>query len=38
MILETALVQEGIFRATDGSLVDGERVLRIGPKDIRNKA
>ena len=33
-VLETAETETGIFRAADGSLVDGERILRIGPKDF----
>ncbi|KAK0723841.1 hypothetical protein B0T21DRAFT_44219 [Apiosordaria backusii] len=37
MILEAAQIEEGIFRAPDGSLVDGERILRIGLKDFGNR-
>lgn len=36
-ILEAAQTLEGIFRAEDGSLVNGERILRIGLKDFGNK-
>ncbi|KAK3359159.1 hypothetical protein B0T25DRAFT_532120 [Lasiosphaeria hispida] len=37
IILETAQVEEGIFRAADGSLVNGERILQIGLKDFGNR-
>jgi len=37
IILETARVEEGIFRAADGSLVNGERILQIGLKDFGNR-
>jgi len=33
-VLEVAETETGIFRAVDGSLVDGERILRIGLKDF----
>jgi len=33
-VLEAAETETGIFRAVDGSLVDGERILRIGLKDF----
>ncbi|KAK0703134.1 hypothetical protein B0T26DRAFT_791832 [Lasiosphaeria miniovina] len=32
--LEAAKTETGIFRAADGSVVDGERILRIGLKDF----
>jgi hypothetical protein len=34
LAVEAAETESGIFRATDGSLVDGERILRIGLKDF----
>lgn len=33
-VLKAAETETGLFRAADGSLVDGERVLRIGLKDF----
>jgi hypothetical protein len=33
-VLEAAETETGIFRVVDGSLVDGERILRIGLKDF----
>jgi hypothetical protein len=33
-VLAVAETETGIFRAADGSLVDGERILRIGLKDF----
>ncbi|KAL2194452.1 hypothetical protein P885DRAFT_24840, partial [Corynascus similis CBS 632.67] len=34
VVLEAAETETGIFRAVDGSLVNGERILRIGLKDF----
>ncbi|KAK4243182.1 hypothetical protein C7999DRAFT_18435, partial [Corynascus novoguineensis] len=34
VVLEAAKTETGIFRAVDGSLVNGERILRIGLKDF----
>jgi hypothetical protein len=37
IILKAAQTEEGIFRAADGSLVDGKRILRIRLKDFGNR-
>ncbi|KAI2617194.1 hypothetical protein GGR54DRAFT_217956 [Hypoxylon sp. NC1633] len=36
-ILEAAQTEDGIFRAADGSLVNGEQILYIGLEDFGNK-
>jgi hypothetical protein len=36
-VLEAAQTEEGIFRAADGSLVNGERIICIGLKEFGNR-